>query len=193
MKQQTNIKTKIYTKTVSDSYRLTAGEINSIKYLFRRVENINEYIGLLPDTVYKTMTSLKEQYPIIEIYSTEIDPDPIALGVNFSTFSIYDWQKKKGISWKKFGYKEYEKIPAEKYNELKEMFGRCQFDNLSYDLLAQWGREIMPIETIVKKAKDMFLLKEGNSLKEQIIKAETGLKLLEINADKKFITGDIVN
>lgn len=191
--EQANVKTKIYTKTISDNYRLTAGEVNSIKYLFRDVKDISEYDLPLPESVYKVLTPLKQHYPIIQIYSTQIDPDPIALGMTFSSFSIYDWQKNKDVSWKKFGYKEYEKIPAEKYKELRGMFGGCQFDNLGFDLLAQWGRELMPIETIVQKAKELYLRKEGNELKEQIIRAENELRLLEINADKKFITADSLN
>ena len=51
----------------------------------------------------------------------------------------------------------------------------------------------MPIETLVEKAKKLYINREGDALKEQIIRAKMELELIEINANKKFVTGDTVN
>ena len=187
MKQQEYIKTKIYINGVSEGYRLTKGELNAIRYLFKKGRNIDEYSGQLHEVVYKTLAPLRKKYPIIDIYTTDISTNPIAVGLNFQTFRVYDYQRKEGISWEKLGYKETERIPAEKYNELKEMFNDCVFNNLHYDLLAQWGKELMPIETMVKEAKNMFVLQRISNLTEIIVKAEADLELIEINANRKFI------
>ena len=192
MNNEMNVKTKIYTKSLADSYRLTAGEMNSIKYLFEREDTLTKYTELIPELIYTTLEELKVGYQEIKIFSTNVDPDPVAVGCSMRTFMLYDRHLAKGVTWKKIGYKEYENIPVEKYIELKDMITGYNPQGESFDLIAQWGREIDPIEAITKKARDMYMLKEGNRLQEDMIRAKHALELLDIEANKKFITTSTV-
>jgi hypothetical protein len=159
---------------------------NIVEELCPISRDVSEYSKTpIPLDVLKIVKTCKTEkyFDRIQIWYTDIEPDPVCVGLLSSAFYPYGDEEIDGV---KFGsYKTVSKRDIKKglWNKLIKKSGTLTSE---YYLLARWGDMARSFEDLKKMAIEKFTKRTTEEKKEQIRQAQRELEDIESNALKQF-------